>query len=911
MSVDNTRERFDSAAITLVVISAVLWGVLNWPYPYQATAHQYTQSPALADYSFETFLFPHYEMMRAGFPFVYSLRFEDDLASRPELWSPLALAANIAIAVLTTALIGCGPFWVRRHFATRDPANSISPAYRLAIQVGLGSAAIGTVAAVAVSVLSRDAREYDLVRRLAFKGAVHRYALVPRPLARAVPGFVLQRFSRIRGVMTWDRSPATMSEILAIPTLKSFSSYATAPSPEQLLAPAVQDRLNHLQLRAVELDEPLKDAIMKLRKLRDLDLAECSGLDSGLGNIEGLSRLTALDFSDSDIRLSSLPSSDWPKNLKRLHLSRPPRGSDSLVLRSLPSLESLSVCRTDASYNESVVQIELADMPQLEYLGIETLQKFSLQVDSAPRLTTIGFSDPEIGLRVRSQQIVPISLWLQSLRLRDLPSLRSLALDGLDLEELSLNGTPNLTRLSIGRFGYNSDIALRPYDESKKPLIQWLIQSLGRCDGPANIDLSSLPLEGLDLKPLTQNDRIRSLSLRGCGISGDQLRVLGKLPRLAQIDLRGCPITDQEAMAMLRGGLPLKEFLVSSGDFEFIEVVNQPKLRGFIATESPRVKRVHISDSPQLQAELILGDSVEELRIRDGHSLLGLAVDGPLPAGTELHGLQSLRFFAVGGARADDELCRHLWQCADLDHLTIAYGRLSEKSLAKIGRFAKLTVLALPGSKVNDDIVRRHWAGLKLLSDVNLSETEITSESLQQLISLKNIQKLAINHCKVEKKDLRDLVKIDQLIELDVAGIGLDADTMMGCLRRGMLDRLNVSYSYLDDAAIEVLASSCAKSLIFLGLRGCGLDEATVRRIADRHPRLAMDVANNELSEAFVNELRQQNRLLDQHDRDGFLRHLSDGEYERMADIKAEFDPVRGRINSYQFIATNSAGVGF
>jgi len=280
---------------------------------------------------------------------------------------------------------------------------------------------------------------------------------------------------------------------------------------------------------------------------------------------------------------------------------------------------------------------------------------------------------------------------------------------------------------------------------------------------------------------------------------------------------------------------------------------------------------------------------------------LGLSVDGPIPADARLQGLRALKFFAIGGPRASDELCHSLWQCKDLDHLTIAYGRLSRQALEKIGRFTKLTVLAVPGSDIDDALFLNHWSNLIRLSDVNLSDTKVSSGTLRFLLSVKNLQKLAINHCNVSQRDLEDLVKINQLVELEVAGIGLDSITLAGCLRRGMMDRLDLSHSMLTNEHVQILAGRTGNSLRFLGLRNCGLSETQLKQIIEGHPQLSVDIEGNGASADFLAELGREKRLLDRRDRDGFLRHLANDQYLHLADVRAEFEPTRGRIHHDQF----------
>ncbi len=909
MSVEKTRDRFDSTLISVVVTTLVFWTVLNWPYQYMPTAFQFWQVPSQIEYSFSTFAFPNYEIMQGGFPFTYYSREADDATADPKFWSPISLSVNVLMGLIATLTAGWLTVKVRRRLrgAKLTVVFNQLPAAR---RYGLMIAVIVVLGLLAAAIGNNDVADRRLAKILASNGAVCRYTLVPSQLARVFPASILGKFARVRSVMLWSGPPERISQAVKIPTLTTFSVIGRRPTTDDMQSLANNDQLKSLLLRGVKIDDTLKQSVLNLTTLRQLELIQCEGLDSGIAGIENLTRLQVISFADSDIRLSSLPETDWPKNIRRMQLSRPRHGSDSLRLRSIASLESLSVSRSDDSLNAEIVKIELADLPALTHFGIETLQKFSLDIESVPRLGSIAYVDPEIMLRLRSRDTAPVAMWFSSLRVRDLPSLRDLVLDGVDLEELSLTGVPNLTSLSIGRYAYQQGISKRPFDESKKPQLQRLINSLGDCDGPVTLDLSSLPLGEIDLDPLVNNHRIRNLGLNDCGIHGSQLPILAKLSRLTSLDLRSCPITDEEANGLLRQGLPLTDMLVSSDKFERIEVLHQASLRGFIATDSLHAKTVHIVDSPQLEAELVLGRQVEQLTIRDGHSLLGLSVDGPLPADAELHGLRSLRFFAIGGPSVDDELCHNLWQCTELDHLTIAYGRLSRSALQNVGRLSRLIVLSLPGSEIDDDLVIRNWTSLQNLSDVDISDTAISTATVNFLLSRKNLQKLSLNHCQLTKADLRGLSDVTQLIELEVAGIGLHSDTLVGCLRRGMVDRLDLSESELTDRDIETLAGHGGSSLVFLGLRGCQLSDDSLRKIANAHPRLALDVTDNPISPELLAELQSQNRLLDQHDHDGFLRLLSEGESYNLSDLRAEFDPVRGRIDSFQFVSPKPPGVG-
>ncbi len=413
-----------------------------------------------------------------------------------------------------------------------------------------------------------------------------------------------------------------------------------------------------------------------------------------------------------------------------------------------------------------------------------------------------------------------------------------------------------------------------------------------------------MPLGGADLTPLKQNDRMRSLCMIRCGITDDQANQIAGMKNLHSIDLRGCPVSDQTAMNLLKRNTELQSLLVSTRNFETIEIVNQNRLKSFFATETLNAVNVSIKDAPQLSAELLLGAKLNSLNIENARSLLGISINGRLPVHSAFEGLRSLRFFAIGGPEATDELCRTVWECNDLDHLTIAYGSLGRRSLEKVGSLKKLTVLSLPGSIVDDDIVLQNWQGLQFLSHVNLNDTKISGAAAQWLCHQKNLQQFAVNHCPIDRRSLASLADVAQLIELEVAGIGLDVPVLRQCLSKSLIDRLNLSDFPLSAEHVELLASSAAKNVRFLGIANCGLSDEQVKAITEQNPCLAVDIEGNAVSEATRKGLEHEGRLVNRYDRGEFLKYLSLGKHANGSEPVETVEMIRGRIDDYQFAAT-------
>lgn len=898
-----TRERFDSMTITTVIVFFTLLVLVNWPFEYTATAFKYHHPNHLSDLSAEVFVFNHYEMLKGGFPLTYIFREEDDPISEPQFWSGVNLAIDALLGLLIVASAGMASYRIgKRVEASHRNGAPRLPTSPMLIKIACGGSLLACVLLPAVFIAWNEHTKRQSIERLGQSAILVQYAMVPKPLIKSFPTAVLSRFSQIRGVTLVNASPEVMREAYKLKTIRSLGFIGNLPDPSELAVFSDRSQLKYLSLQYGSIDPATKKAVEKFKGLRQLEVIACRGLENGFDGIKEFPYLRHLHIENCDLRLSEISTHQWPSNLESLTLSRPESGRDSLEIGNLSNLKSLSIARSDNRLNSDLLEVKLHELPRLNRFVVETMQKMSIEIVTAPRLTTISYSEHELTSSPVTSTTAPTAPWLESLRLHELPSLRELQFDGLDLKVLDIRGTPNLERISIGRYGHSSGIIVRESTDDPTDRMQAIIDSLGQIDGPRKLELSSLPLSGIDFGPLENNRRIRELSLVRCGITGPQLSKIAKVPNLAALDIRLCPITDSEACSLLNQGLPLREVLVSSDRFERIEVTHQTNLRGFVTNDSPMAKVVNIQESPELNAELVLGNCVNHLCIRDARSLQGLSINGPIPKNSELHGFRSLRFFAIGGPQATDQLCNYLWKCTDLDHLTIAYGRLSQKSLANVGKLKKLTVLSLPGSETDDSIVQDHWQSLEMLSDINLSDTAITSASWEFFVGRKNLQKLAINHCQINKESLENLVDVRQLIELEVAGIGLTPTTLQGCLRRGMLDRLDLSESKVTEEMVDILASHLANSVRFLGLQACGLTDQQIRRIADSHPCLALDVSKNPISDQLASTLNDQKRLIDRGDRDGFLRHLSaGGGLKAMADIKAEFDPVRGRINHHQF----------
>lgn len=823
---------------------------INLPYRYGEFADE-----TLGELSFTTLLECHQtNAVYGGWPWRYVT-----LTSPPEpkepvpwadaSWSFIALLGNLGVALAVVTAVTLLVCW-SQQLAT--------------ISVwALSFAALGWG-------LYLSHQDRTVAERLAKGAMVYRSAVVPVWVTRFVPSFGLQPFVRIRGVLLFQYDHAAVETITKLSGLHTVGFWNQFPSAAQLRPLHLRPQLYKLIIADAELEAWVPQFIATQTSLRHLELIGCRGLSGGLAELEQLTELTVFDATASDLPLSSLTNARWPRRLRQLQLSHPPTGEQTLELSGCQELRMLQIRTRSNTPNPDLLTLRLDGMPQLRLLALTSLQKISLSIANVPRLQELRVALRDDQHSFLGYTDAPLGLWLEKLSIVNAPSLNKLHCYGLDLKDILIQQSPNLIKLVIDR---SRDGQLLPVETVPVGVgdLSGLIKGLSVCSGPLVIDLSTLPLQGVDLSPLAQNHRIRELYLAHTGVNARQLRPVLTLPRLKKLDVRNCPISNTEAAELLSYSPQLTQFLVDSSTFEQIEIVNRNQLVDYTIGASPRATAVRIVGAPLLRSELLLGGNLKSLCIEDGYSLQGISINGPVPRETTLQGLRDLRFLALGGSNVNDRLCEPIWQCLQLNDLTLAYTALSRQAWERIGQFKHLKTLIIPGADI-DDAITEQWRELEHLRFVDFSHTRVSTRTLAQLLSRPNLQRLALNYVDLEKRDLRGLENVLQLIELEVAGIGVEADTLDALLTRGLLERLDLSDSRLTPECLQILASEAANKLVFLGLRNCGLSDAELRLIVEAQPNLLVDIEDNPLSESFCKQLADSNRLLKRCDRAGFLR---------------------------------------
>lgn len=835
--------------------------VVNLPYRYAEFAAE-TLGEANAGSSFDSYqtnaIYDSHQTnaIYGGWPWRYVTLASPEVGQpirwASATWAPAALLSNCVVAltvVATITLIVC-----------------------LSQQVATVLVWAASLSAVSGG-LYQAHQDRAVAERLVSHAAIYRSAVVPIWVTRFVPSFGLRPFVRIRGVMLSRHDHAAVETIAKLPDLHTLGVWHQFPSAAQLRPLSLRPRLCKLIIAGAELEDWVPSFIATQTSLQHLELLGCRGLGGGLAELDRLSELRIFNATASDFPISSLTNARWARRLRQIQLSHPLAGEQTLELSECQELRSLQISPRDNLPNPDLLTLRLEGMPQLRVLALASSQKVSLSIAHAPRLQELRVATSADQSSLLSYSNSPIGLWLERLAVVNTPSLKKLHCYGLDMKDITIQQSPNLIELTVDQYRDSGQLDTRSVAANADNL-NGLIKGLSSCSGPLVIDLSTLPLHGIDLAPLAQNKRIRELQLAHTGVSAEQLRAVLTLPRLKKLDVRNCPISNAEAAELLLSTPQLTQFLVDSTTFEQIEIVDRNQLIDYTAGASPRASAVRIVGSPLLRSELLLGGNLKTLCIQDGYSLQGLSINGPIPYEATLQGLRDLRFLALGGDNVNDRLCEPVWQCLQLNDLTLAYANLSRQSWDRIEQFKNLRTLVIPGADI-DDSVTDQWHELKHLRVVDFSRTRVSRRTLRQLLLRPNLQRLALNYVDLKKSDLRGLENLMQLIELEVAGIGLEEKTLRALLGRRLLERLDLSDSVLTPHSLRLLASDASSHLVFLGLRNCGLSDAELRLIVEAQPKLLLDIEGNPLSAAFRQQLGNSNRLLSRCDRAGFLRSIA------------------------------------
>ncbi|TWT50732.1 hypothetical protein Pla22_34750 [Rubripirellula amarantea] len=826
--------------ILFVVMVMAIMVAANLPYEF---AQLDEQGGGVMSQSAPRFL-PSPEMpVMAGWPFRYSVYYNEDIQlfgknenfanGAYRVWSLPKLLANLSLFVLVAAFL----FVIVQIRERRIFRSSRPRATRAFFDFAFAASIIAVPALVLGNFYWVRQTHVQTMLSLSEKCSMEESVWVPRAFARHVPSYIRPMFSRLRRIRAYRLPDEELRIVSQVKTLTDFESIDGKFDGELLSRFRDHTHLNSVRLTRHVLDSDDLQRIASLPYLRKLSLNRSGFTDEAFSQLNSCQGITHLDVAETPLTLSTINNPGWSQSVETLYLPRPRSGkADSLKISGWPRLSKIFVSRRQRVSNEQVLELDFRDLPSLQSIRLDRLQKHSLTLINLPVLREIEDApEMESAMAMSSfseNQWLAGSLWVVSVNLDGLPSLKSLDLHVSDLEKISLGDLSNLQDLALGAYQMSSQQGLRKADADPE-VCQAIITMLSEGTGPTSVYFNSLPLGDLDLSSLSQNKRIRSLSISESGISFEQVKSLDQMDELTSLFIAGCSLADDGVAWILDHFPKLKHLNVECGLLKRLDIASQNRLTKFSSPALEEIEHFRILDQPLLEGEFRIANTPELMQILNAPKLKGLAFEQPWQPNFKLSGLRDIEWFAAGGRAFNDEMLDVVLVCPRLERLTVAYPTLSPDALRKVGEIPRMTILSLPGAGVTDEVTAS-WSRLSTLWEVNLDDNSIGQGTLAWLAGIPSLRTASLNRISFDDETRAALRELRQVTNLSLQDADLDADALRPLLRNDALEFLDLSGVQLSDDMVTELNAN--RSLKILRVADCGLSDEQSTRLTESDP---------------------------------------------------------------------------
>ena len=759
-----------------------------------------------------------------GWPLRYSIAYLEAGQLEYRVWQPWKLGFNI--------LLGCFLSWSICWFLSFRfrSLSAVPPGHQR--RLWFDSFFAFCILAVPLVILGTKAwrpyQQQKMARQLLGRGNVFISAWVPAWIDPHVPASLKQRLSEVRHVRLTSSTPALVRQIAEIPTLVSFHSYGG--DYELNAFQKLRDRLHFDSLLVANgnLGDAEFESISNLPWLKHLKLPGTAVTSDQLLRFNHLPLVT-VDIQGTGIPFSELKKVSWKRSCELLWLSRPPNGErGSLTLKDWERLQSLWVKRRNYELNDAVLGIRIEDLPQLRRLCLDRAQKHDLTLLNVPRLARIEEEIADSRFVLNTDYLVPGLTWVRNLEVSGADSLTQLGCYAKDLEQMELGELPNLQRLRIGAFVttlFGSVIA----QESDPEKSQRWISYLGQREGPYELDLGYLPLQGVDLTPLANNTEIHQLNLNGTYVEYSDLKQIGSSKKYQSLDARTTPLSGQQFIQLIEQFPQVEHLLIDGASLSHLDTKQHEKLKFLSVSTMREVEEISLVNQPKITTSLQMVARPRRLAIENVPGLRGLSLEGPWPSTSSLFGLRDLEWFAGGGVQVNDQLAEEILSCVHLHHLTFAYPSVSREVLTRVGLLKELVSLSLPGTPLDDQIVTS-WDHVNDLWEANFNDTSVGAETVNWLASMSSLRRVSLNRIALNEEFSKSIVGLRQICELHLEESPISPEALSLLLRYGHLEVLNLTGWVFDEKLLDVLEKD-AKGIAHLIIGKTQVDAETFRRL--------------------------------------------------------------------------------
>ncbi|MEZ6135426.1 MAG: hypothetical protein R3C53_11005 [Pirellulaceae bacterium] len=355
------------------------------------------------------------------------------------------------------------------------------------------------------------------------------------------------------------------------------------------------------------------------------------------------------------------------------------------------------------------------------------------------------------------------------------------------------------------------------------------IDLLAGAESLRKLDLSYLPLEGVDLSGLAKCPDLEWLELSHANLTYAEIATLKELPNLSSLGLSDQPATGKLVEYLCKKYPMLSELKLN------MENLSRLRLRGIpqLATlDSPAPYRtanwdaLELVDTPAIKDAFDFRSDVKHVHLENCPKISGLSFRGPLPKHFVFDGSDSLKYFTAGGPEFDDDLLKRVLQSApNLEKLTIAFASVTPEALQEISQCHQLKSLTLTGSAVDDSVIAG-WdmTALQNLEILRLEETQITATSLAHIAKLPKLRWLSLNKINGAGFTCSDLAGLTNLERLGLSGLPLKSQDLALFASLEKLMMLELTDCQVEADFVQTLAQHLPISCQELWLVGVNLD---------------------------------------------------------------------------------------
>ncbi len=834
------------AAVVFASLAALVLILFNLPYLYTDLAGGWISQSSV---EFRWFgQLGERRPVQAGFPWTFYVKHIDTHSESMAIWSKGNLYWNILATIALVAAVYFVSRW-RYRLASKPQFTTLK---QLAFDGCVAGAFLLPTVLVGVSLYKTTEHHHRLMKLAIRDGNCFISCQVPAIIKSKIPRFVTHFFTRVRVVNLHHPSEQLLTSVVHLDTLTGLRVLGGSINSNQLQELRAREFFCLLHLDSMELTSSDVIDIGRLHNLEELSLARTNLDGVMLRSFDNLNRLKVVNLIQTPLRLSELGEPSWKDSVRQLYLPRRANGNeDQLDLEGWPAVHTVGVSDPSVTLSPHPIRLGLNNCQNLRRLIIDRVQKYELVARNLPRFQDISEDIDLLSFMGASIDGLPHQTWFAKVDVQSVPSLRHLGVYANDLESIHILDAPSLRQLSIAEGRY-SDSYDEPRIANRLDRTQRIINDISKCNGPPTVDFEGLDFTGVHLDPLTRNHRIRNLSFRDSRISFSQLQQLEGLKDLQSLVAGACLASSADLDWLLVKFPKIEVVDLDISDVEELTLTHRPILTSFHARPLHKVKRVCLKSLPQLDMQIHVSCPINDFEVSNAPQLTGLGLEAPWPSEAKISGLRDLRWFAAGGPYVNDSVLNAVLYCQSLDRLMLAYPSVTKETLKNIGGFLELTSLVLPGADI-DDSVTKHYRKIKLLREANFSDTDVDVGTIEWLQGVESMRRLSLNFVPLSHDALNRIAQMEQLNELEVAGVDCPDTVFSTILLDHELEHLNYSDHEISDAKFDMLLRN--QSLKLLNLAGCNLDLKRIQGLLESKPELLLYLGDESISESALDQL--------------------------------------------------------